>query len=190
MRLAALTLALAGCHASAPAPPAGGLAVDVSLASAGGDGSVAVASIAMRLSALTAVSDRSAVDPRATLSDVGLAMGDHADRALPEAPPGLYSAVDVRLGDSSDVGVDVQAVWNAARVHASLSASAFDVRCADPVRLEPGQRARLSLRADPSGWFAGVDLGSTTSDTDDNRPLAAALLANVIASFALDCAPE
>jgi hypothetical protein len=199
MRLAALTLALTGCHASTPAPAAGGLAVELSLADASGDGDVAVASIAMRLSTLTAVSDRSAVDSRAALSDVVLAMGDHADRALPQAPPGLYSAVDVRLGDGSDVGVDVQAVWHAARVHASLTSTAFDVRCADPVRLEPGQRARLSVRADPSSWFAGLDLGSSISDADDNgiiinaddnRPLAAALLANVIASFSLDCTPE
>jgi hypothetical protein len=55
------------------------------------------------------------------------------------------------------------------------------------------------LRADPSAWFAGLDLGSATSDVDDsginvsgddNRPLAAALVAKVQASFALVCAPD
>jgi hypothetical protein len=199
MRLVALTLALAGCHASTAAPPAGGLAVHMSLASGTTTSDVAVASIGLHLSAITAVSDRSADDARAALSDVDLAMGDSADLTLPMAPLGLYSAVDVRLGGSADVGLDVQAVWHAARVHAMLTATSFDVGCASPVWLDPGRRARLSLRADPAGWFAGLDLGSAKSDEDDNgvvisdddnRPLASALAANVVASFTLDCAPE
>ena len=77
--------------------------------------------------------------------------------------------------------------------------SPFDVGCPSPVRLDPGQRAQLTLGADPTSWFDGLDLGSAASDVDDNgivisdddnRPLAMALRANVLASFALDCASE
>jgi hypothetical protein len=93
----------------------------------------------------------------------------------------------------------VQAVWHAARVHATLVSAPFDIRCATPVQLDPGHAARLTVQVDPSSWFAGVDLGSAASDpddsgvvisSDDNQPLAAALLANVMASFTLDCAPQ
>ena len=34
--------------------------------------------------------------------------------------------------------------------------------------LEPGRRVELTLRADPAGWFDGVDLASTSSDEDDD----------------------
>jgi hypothetical protein len=80
-----------------------------------------------------------------------------------------------------------------------LVAPPFDVRCATPVQLDPGHGARLTVQIDPSGWFDGVDLGGAASDpddfgvvisSDDNQPLADALLANVMASFTLDCAPE
>ncbi len=199
MRLAALMLALAGCHASTPAPPVGGLTVHVSLATASTEGDVALASVAMHLAAVVAVSDRSADDPRAAMSDIDLGLGDTRDLTLPSAPPGLYSAVDAQLGGSADPGIDVQAVWHTARVHATLLSIPFDVGCPSPVRLDPGQRAQLTLGADPTSWFDGLDLGSAASDVDDNgivisdddnRPLAMALRANVLASFALDCASE
>jgi hypothetical protein len=201
MRLAALTCALllAGCHASSPAPAAGGLVLDVALADAPTGSAVAIASVSLHLSRLAAVSDRSADDARATVSDVALMLGDHSETMLPTAPPGLYSAVGALLGDSADIGIDIQAVWNSARVHATLTSQPFDVDCAAPVRLDPGQHARLSLRADPASWFAGLDLSGATSDTDDagivvsdddNRPLAAALLGNAVASFTLDCTPQ
>jgi hypothetical protein len=153
----------------------------------------------MHLSALRAVSDRSAADPRAAASDVDLMLGDGVDLPLAAAPPGLYSAVDALLGSPADIGLDVQAVWNSARVHATLSAAPFDVDCPTPVALDPGHGARLTVQIDPSGWFDGIDLGNATSDPDDagivisdddNVPLADALTANVIASFTLDCAPE
>jgi hypothetical protein len=200
MRLVVLTLALAGCHAATTPPLAGGgLTVHLALATAPTGGDVAIASVALHLDQLRAVSDRTASDARATSSDIDLALGDTDDVALPSAPPGLYSAVDALVGSSADAGLDVQAVWHAARVHATLVAPPFDVRCATPVMLDPGHAARLTLQIDPSGWFAGVDLGGAASDPDDagivisdddNQPLADALLANVMASFTLDCAPE
>jgi hypothetical protein len=200
MRHLALTLALAGCHAStAGAPAPGGLTVHLALATASTGNDVAIASVAMHLVQLRAVSDRTAVDPRAASADIDLALGDAKDLTLPTAPPGLYSAVDALLGSSADTGLDVQAVWHAARVHATLVSTPFDIGCANPVRLDPGHAARLAVQIDPTSWFAGLDLGSATSDPDDagivispddNRPLAAALLANVMASFTLDCAPQ
>ncbi len=189
----------AGCHAATPAPAGGGLDVHVALSTTSGATPVAVASIALRLAQLVAVSDRAADDARATLTNVDLALGDSMTLTMPAAPPGLYSAVGARLGAGSDVGVDLQGVWHTARVHATLSSAPFDVACAAPVRLDPGQRALITLRADPTTWFAGIDLGSATSDaddsginlsSDDNRALADVLLANVVASFTLDCAAE
>jgi hypothetical protein len=200
MRLVALLVAVTGCHAGAgPSPPAGGLTMHLALATAPTVGEVAIASAALTLTRLTAVSDRAAADARATLRDVTLALGDRSDTVLSAAPPGLYSAVDVRLGGSASVGVDIEAVWRIARIHATVASPPFDVACASPVRLEPGQRAQLTLRADPTLWFTGLDLGSAVSDgddsginisDDDNRPLALALVGNVVGSFALDCAPQ
>jgi hypothetical protein len=199
MRLIVLTLALAGCHAATSAPAPGGLTMRVALATAPIGADVAIASASMHLAELVAVSDRSAVDPRAALADVDLALGDTSELALPTAPPGLYSAVDARLGDSTDTGLEVQAVWNSARVHVTLTSAPFDVACANPVRLDPAERAQLVLGVDPSSWFAGIDLGSAASDPDDegivisdddNDVMAAAFLANVTASFTLDCGSE
>jgi len=197
MRRAALTLVLvAGCHAASSAPAPSGLVVHVSLATAPTTSDVAIASIALRLASLTAVSDRSAGDARATASDVTLGLGDATDLTLPSAPPGLYSAVDTALG--TPAGIDVQAVWNAARVHATVASTPFDIGCPTPARLDPGQRVELTLRADPAGWFDGMDLGDAVGDiddngivisSDDNRDLAQTLVANVIASFTLDCGP-
>jgi hypothetical protein len=197
--LLTVAAALAGCHGSTTPPPAGGLTLHVALAAPPIDGDVAIASVALHLSALRAVSDRSAVDPRAAASDVDLMLGDGIDLALPSAPPGLYSAVDARLGSSADTGLEVQAVWNMARIHAAITTASFDVACATPVALDPGHRARLEVQIDPASWFDGLDLAGATSDpddagivisADDNRPLQLALLANVTASFTLGCAPE
>jgi len=190
---------VAGCHGSTTPPPAGGLTLHVALAAPPTDSDVAIASVALHLSALHAVSDRSAVDPRAAASDVDLALGDSVDLALPSAPPGLYSAVDALLGSSADTGLELQAVWHMARIHATITTASFDVACATPVSLDPGHRARLDVQIDPASWFAGLDLAGATSDpddagivisADDNRPLELALLANVTASFTLGCAPE
>ncbi|MCA1665195.1 MAG: hypothetical protein LC659_13170 [Myxococcales bacterium] len=200
MRLVVLTLALAGCHAATTPPPAaGGLAMHIALLPPPPGGDVAIASVALHLDQLRAVSDRSASDARAAFRDIDLALGDSTDVALPSAPPGLYSAVDALVGSSANSGLDVQAVWHAARVHATLVSPPFDVRCATPVQLDPGGAARLTVQIDASGWFAGIDLGGAASDpddagivisSDDNESLAAPLLANVMASFTLDCAAE
>ena len=200
MRLVLLTLALAGCHtATTPPPAAGGLTMHLALSTAPTDSDVAIASVTLHLDQLRAVSDRTASDARAAASDLELALGDETDVALPSAPPGLYSAVDALVGSSANTGLDVQAVWHAARVHATLVSPPFDIRCATPVQLDPGHAARMTVQIDPSNWFAGVDLGSAAGDpddtgivisSDDNQALAAALLANVMASFSLECAPQ
>jgi hypothetical protein len=200
MRWLALLLATSGCHAATTAAPAaGGLTMHVALATAPTDGDVAIASASLHFGELVAVSDRSAGDPRAAMSEIALELGDARDLALPSAPPGIYSAVDTRLGTSAVAGLDVQGVWNGVRLHATLRGAPFDVACATTAGLEPGRRVELTLRADPAGWFDGVDLASTSSDEDDdgivitdedNAPLARALLANVIASFTLDCAAD
>ena len=199
MRLYALPLALtlAGCHAASSAPAPSGLVIHVSLATAPTSSDVAVASVALSLPSLTAVSDRSAADARATSSDVMLGLGDSADLALPSAPPGLYSAVDTQLGNAAGIGLELQAVWNAARVHATVTSPPFDVGCPTPVRLDPGHQALLTLRVDPASWFDGLDLQDAIGDADDNGivisaddnlDLAQTLVANAVASFALDCA--
>lgn len=200
MRFAVLALVLAGCHPAAPvAPSGGGLTVDVALATAATDGDVAVASVALELGQIVAVSDRSAGDARATISDLELGLGDTRTLAMPVAPPGIYSAIDAELGTSSEDGVVVQAVWNQVRVHVTLTETPFDVACPTPARLDPGARVALTLRADPASWFDGIDLAGAASDADDegivisdddNRTLAAALRANVLASFTLDCATQ
>jgi hypothetical protein len=196
MRFAALVLALAGCHAaSAPLAP-GGLEVRVSLGTAPTDGDVAIASGTLRLGQLAAVSDRSAGDARASVQNLELGLGDSHGLTLSSAPPGIYSAVDAELGTSSDDGLTVEAVWNAVRVHVTLAATPFDVSCPSPARLDPGKRVALTLYADPASWFDGIDLSTAASDADDegivigdddNRPMAMAVRANVLASFLLDC---
>jgi len=195
----ALTAVLGGCGGSAMTPPAGGLTLHVALATAPTGSDVAIASVALHLSSLRAVSDRSAVDARAAASDVDLMLGDDVDVALPSAPPGLYSAVDAQLGSAADSGLELQAVWHTARVHASITTASFDASCAGPVTLDPGHRARLDVQIDPASWFNGLDLGAAVTDpddqgivisADDNAPMAEALLANVRASFTLDCAPQ
>jgi hypothetical protein len=196
MRLCLLVAALAGCHASRATPTAGGLTVHLALAMASTDSDVAIASVALRLGQLVAVSDRSDDDARAALGEVELGLGDTRDVTLPTAPPGIYSAVDAELGSANDDGLDIEAVWNSLRVHATLANAPFDVGCPTPASLDPGQRVALTFAADPASWFGGIDLGSAVSDADDdgiviadddNHEMDQALLANVLGSFTLDC---
>jgi hypothetical protein len=196
MRLCLLVVAIAGCHASSAAPAAGGLTVHLALATASTDSDVAIASVALRLGQLVAVSDRSDDDARAALGEIELGLGDTRDVTLPTAPPGIYSAIDAELGSANDEGLDVEGVWNSVRVHAQLATAPFDVGCPTPAALDPGQRVALTVSADPASWFDGLDLGSAVSDADDNgivigdddnHPMDQLLLANVIASFTLDC---
>lgn len=199
MRLVLVTLLAAGCHGTGATPPLpSGIVLHVELMAPVQTTNVAVASAAMHLGSVTAVSDRDAAAGRAATRDIDLMLGAASDVALPDAPPGLYSAVDAELGSAGQLGLDVQGVWRTLRVHATVASVPFDVGCASPVRVDPGVAARLSLRADPADWFAGLDLSSATGDTDDNgivlseddnRPLLQALIANLTRSFALDCAP-
>ena len=199
MRFAILVLALGGCHAAShpSTPSGGGLTMQVALATASTDSDVAIASVALQLGQIVAVSDRSAGDARATLSNLTLGLGDTRELAMPVAPPGIYSAVDVRLGTPSEEGIGVEAVWSAVRVHVTLAGVPFDVGCPSPARLDPGAHVALTLRADPASWFDGIDLASVASDADDegivisdddNREMAGMLRDNVLASFTLDCA--
>jgi hypothetical protein len=131
------------------------------------------------------------------VTQIDLALGDEVDRSLAAAPPGLYSAVELTAGRGVAVGVDVTGVWRGQSVHGTVSGGPFDVGCATPIAVEPGTVALLSLSADASGWFTGIDLSLTKSDADDqgillsdddNVALAGLLLSNVGASLRLDCA--
>ncbi len=199
MRLCLLVVALAGCHASSAAPATGGLTVRLALATAPIDSDVAIASVALRLGQMVAVSDRSDDDPRAALGELELGLGDTSDVTLPTAPPGIYSAVDAELGSATEDGLAIEAVWNSVAVHASLATAPFDVGCPSPTELDPGQRVALTFSADPASWFDGLDLSTAVSDADDdgivladddNHAMDQVLLANVLASFTLDCTVE
>jgi hypothetical protein len=201
MRALALCLVAAGCQGAAnrAAPAAPSLAVHVAFAApASSDGKLQIAAAELHLAAVTAVSDRSASDERARLRDVDLSMGAGTDALLSPAPPGLYSSVNALLGGSDGVGVDLAGAFGSTSLHVTLASAPFVVACPTAVRLDPDGRVQLSLRADPSHWFDGVDLTTAISDSDDegillssddNRVLADGVLANVIASFRLDCAP-
>ena len=174
--------------------------MEVALATASTDSDVAIASVAMELGEIVAVSDRSAGDARATLFNLELGARRHPRagacrwrRRASTAPSTCSSARRAKTPSS------VQAVWNAVRVHVTLgrrrSTSAVRARS----RLDPGARVALTLRADPASWFDGIDLGAAASDADDegivisdddNRPMAETLRGNVLASFALDCATD
>jgi hypothetical protein len=201
MRAVALVLLAAACHGSSSAltpPTAPSLAMRLSLpAPASTPGNLQVAAAGLHLQTVTAVSDRSADDPRAQLSDVDVAMGASLDAVLSPAPPGLYSSVNVVLDGPDGIGVDLAGAWGHTPLHVELRTDPFAVACAAPVRLDPGQRLQLGLHADPGRWLDGIDLSQAVSDSDDdgillseddNHAIAVAVRANVVASFALDCA--
>ncbi len=187
---------VAGCGNTSATAPVYDLTLHAELAPLTPSGEVAISTARLFLSGVTAVSDRSSSDARARVASIALTPGDATDQDLPSAPPGLYSAVALMLGDASTPGLDVQAVWNEKPVHATLAGGPYAIACADPVALALGSRARLALSADPARWFDGVDLSGVTSDADDNgivlseddnQPQANLLLINVVASLKLDC---
>jgi hypothetical protein len=191
---------LVGCSSStAPVPPPYGLQLRVSLApSLPALQDLSVASLRLHLGELTAVSDRSSNDPRARKDFVEIMFGESADVPLDTAPPGLYSAVSWNLGDADTDGIDMMGAVGAQKLHIELVGGPFDVRCPSPRSLAPNQRVRLTLTADATHWFDGVDLSSIKNDEDDqgiiinmedNSPLAFEMLANVINSFQLECEP-
>ncbi|HZS41062.1 MAG TPA: hypothetical protein VFF06_29740 [Polyangia bacterium] len=199
MRIALAALALTACgNASRPAPP-----YDLSLHAECGAlqsaNGVAISTVHLRLVGVTAVSDRASADGRAQVAEIDLSPGGAVDQDLPSAPPGLYSAVQLALGDAANAGVDVQAVWNGEPLHATVFGGPFDVACPTAAPLQLGRRAHLALHADPAAWFGGVDLASATTDSDDvglllsnddNAPQAQQLLINVVASLKLDCSAD
>jgi hypothetical protein len=200
MRALAVCLLAAGCHGSSgpaapPSPPS--LALELALAApAAAVGDLEIAAAGLHVQSLTAVSDRSADDARARLDDLEVAMGGSID-ALLSPPPGLYSRVNAVLDGADGIGVDLAGAWGGKSLHVQLAPGPFVVACASPARLDPGQRVQLRLRSDPGRWLDHVDLSQAVSDADDdgilisdddNRPLAAAVRANVVASFTLDCA--
>jgi hypothetical protein len=200
MRGTAILLATAWCGCGSPASaPVYGLALHAELqAPTQPTGDLSLTSAQLHLSAVAAVSDRTASDPRAGADSLTLSLGGAADQSWPSPPPGLYSGVTFTVGDGPDDGVDVVVVWRGERVHATVSGGPVDVFCAAPVAVQLGQKAQLSLSVDPSHWFDGLDLASATTDSDDsgvlisdddNPALAEQLLANVGASFQLVCDP-
>ncbi len=169
------------------------------LAPLGPQGAVAVSTVHLHLTNVSAVSDRSSTDARALVPSLDLQPGASVDHDLPTAPPGLYSALALDFGDSVEPGLMIEAVWNMNPVHVSLYGGPYDVACADPAPLELGRRARLSLSIDSSTWFSTVDLNRTTVDpddngivlsNDDNEQVGNALLINVVGSLKLDCAND
>jgi hypothetical protein len=200
MRVLALLVLAAGCHGSSSAttplaPPS--LALQLSLAApTPANDMLQIATAGLHVRSLMAVSDRSADDPRASLADLDLSMGDRLTEPL-APPPGLYSSVNLVLDGEAGIGIELAGAWNGAGLHVQLASGPFDVACPTPARLDPGQHITLALRTDPGAWLAGVDLTQALSDADDdgillsdddNRALGARVLANVLASFALDCA--
>jgi hypothetical protein len=202
MRALAFCLIAAGCQGSAvlppvPAPPSLAMRLQF-IAPPTPVGDLQIATAGLHLARVTAVCDRAAADPRASLSAVDLSMGASFDAPSSPAPPGLYSSVNAVLDDDAGVGVNIAGAWGGMALHVQVASSPFAIGCPSPVRLEPGQRVQLRLQVDPTHWFDGVDLSTALSDSDDdgivlsaydNRGLAAAVLANVIASFQLECAP-
>jgi hypothetical protein len=170
-----------------------------SLAPLGPQGAVAVSTIHLHLIDVSAVSDRSSGDARAQVASLDLQPGASVDHDLPNAPPGLYSALALTFGDSVEPGLQLEAVWNMMPVHVMIYGGPYDVACAQPAPLQLGRRARLSLALDPSTWFSTVNLARTTVDpddngivlsNDDNEEVASSLLINVVGSLKLDCAND
>lgn len=199
MRGLALLVLVAGCHgsSSAPtplAPPSLTLQLSLAVPTPAND-TLQIATAALHVRSLMAVSDRTAADPRASLADLDLSMGDRLTEPL-APPPGLYSSINLVLDGEAGIGIELAGAWNGEALHVQLSSGPFDVACATPARLDPGQRITLALRTDPGAWLSGVDLTQALTDEDDdgivladddNHALGVRVLDNVLASFALDC---
>ena len=196
-----LLLFLVGCGSS-PAntsPPQYGMQMRVTLApSLPNLPDISVATLRLHLTNLAAVSDRSSSDPRASKDFAEVMFGESSEITFDAAPPGLYSAISWNLGDAGDDGIDLVGAVGGRNLHVELVGGPFDVRCPDPRSLAPNQRVRLTLTADATHWFDGVDLSAIKSDEDDagiiinmedNAPFAFEMLGNVINSFQLECEP-
>jgi hypothetical protein len=159
---------------------------------------LSLSTLKLHLTQLAAVSDRGSSDPRAATDSVDVAFGETVQAELATAPAGTYSSLQWTLGDASIAGVDLQGTAAGQRMHVELVGGPFDARCQSPRELAPGQRVRLTLTVDPTGWFDGVDLSTAMNDEDDNgiiinmednSALAFEILDNAIKSFQLECEP-
>jgi hypothetical protein len=196
-----LLLLLVGCNGpSAPAPSANyGLQLRFGLGPAAPSlPDLSLSTLKLHLTDVVAVSDRGSGDARARTASADVAFGETVDAQLPAAPAGTYSALAWMLGDSAVSGIELQGTTAGQRIHLTLGGGPYDVRCDSPRQLLPGQRVRLTLTVDPSGWFDGVDLSSAMDDTDDqgiiinmedNASLAFEILGNAMKSFQLVCEP-
>jgi hypothetical protein len=196
MRLALWASLLVGCGASPPASPTAlGLHAEFAAPSRAAP-PLSVATAAIHLVDVVAVSDRSSSDGRARVATLDLPMAGATDVELSGVAPALYSGLAFALGDADTPGIDVAGALGTSHLHATLSSGAVYVSCTTPIALAPAARVHLSLRVDPSGWFDGLDLASASADTDDNgiiissddnAGLAERLLASALATFVLDC---
>jgi hypothetical protein len=196
MRLALLSSLLVGCGASQPAAPTALVLHAEFAAPSRSVPRLAVATAALHLVDVVAVSDRSSSDGRARVATLDLPMAGAADVELTRVAPALYSGLEFALGDADTPGIDVTGALDTQHLHATLSSSAVYVSCPTPLALAPAARVQLDLHVDPSGWFDGLDLASAMTDSDDNgilissddnAKLAERLLANALATFVLDC---
>lgn len=200
MRVSLFTVLILSACGNSPHPSQPyDLTLSGALAPLGPQGDVAVSTVHLHLTNVSAVSDRSSSDGRAQVASLDLQPGASVDQDLPTAPPGLYSALALDFGDSVEPGLSIEAVWNMMPVHVSLYGGPYDVACDSPAPLELGRRARLSLSIDSSSWFSTVNLRRTSVDpddngivlsNDDNSDVAMSLLINVVGSLKLDCAND
>ena len=202
MRAATLSWAvlglLAGCGGPAPASRYG-ILVHAALAPLSQPPTgISIISAELHLRGVTAFSDRSSADPRAQLASLDLTIAAGADGSLETAPPGLYSGLELAIGDQATDGIDIVGTWMSLPLHITVSGGPFDVECALPVSLALGRQIELTLTTDLSRWLDGLDIAAATMDPDDNgilisdddnAPLGQALVQNFSASLELGCAP-
>ena len=199
MRTLALAILLAGCShdMGTSTPPPYGMDLRIAISSSlPALADLAISSLHLHLTQIAAVSDRSSNDPRARKDFADIDFGMSVDVPMPSAPPGTYSAVAWSLGDAMQSGIDLQGVVGKQPIHVQLDGGSYDARCVSPLPLAPGQRVRLTLSADATHWFDGVDLSGVQMDEDDkgiiitmedNAPLAFEILNNAIKSFQVEC---
>jgi len=194
----AVGVACAGCGGAPPLATGDGVLLDVSLASVRTRApDVAAATASLYVASVEAISDRGAGEARARASALSVDAGSEPVRAkIPAAPPGLYSAVALSLGDDARTGLHLTGTRGSEPLEIDLRLDAVVVRCAPPARLAAGGTLHLTLTADPVGWLDGVDLSKAVTDGDergilinheDNAGLGEQILANVARSFSLGC---
>jgi hypothetical protein len=197
MRTVALAFLLSACGSGSSSLPPTTLALHAQFAAPSAPTpNLSVATAELHLYGIEAVTDRSATDGRARVDAIDLAMAGASDDKLSGVAPALYSGVAFALGDTDTFGVDLSGAFGTLKLHATLTAPSVYVSCDAPFELPPGGTVQLTLSADPTHWFDGVDLSTAMSDADDNGIIlssddnadeAALLLAHVLDTFKLGC---